>query len=258
MSRIRVVGLSLAASLLVAALAAASASALPQLGRCEAVPPGAGMYEVATCTGGAKAGGSFEWTPGAVKNKFVTAGGETIFEPLTKEQIKCGSILEQGEYSSIDEHLTIKLFGCEITAFGGKCQNAGPEEIVSKSIEGDYGFIKSGATPAVGIDLTLGEFPLPEEGPIEFNCDTPSHGLIHVVIGGEVIARIMPLDKMLVTFKKKYTEKNGKPSPSHFEGGPVESLKITVGANPPAPGGVLTVKAITQSNEEKLEIKALP
>ena len=182
----------------------------------------------------------------------------TIFETVTAEQIKCKSILEQGSYFGAgSESLQIRLFGCEITAFGGKCQNAGPEEIVSITVEGDYGFIEGGVKPLVGVDLEIGEGLTPE-GRIEFNCDTPSHGFIHVLMFGAVIARAAPLDKMSATFKKKYTQKAGKQSPAHFEGVAPESLKLAIGANPPQMAGMLTVKLITQSNEEQLEIKALP
>jgi hypothetical protein len=257
MRRIIALGVAVAAVLVVGAALAGGAAALPEVGRCVSVPPGAGQYEVASCTGGAKPGGSFEWEPGAVKNKFVAAGGETIFETVTLERIKCKSILEQGEYTAIDEHLTIRLFGCEIVAFGGKCQNAGPEEIVSLNFEGDYGFIKAGEKPLVGVDLTIGEGLNPEEL-IEFNCDTPAHGLVHVVMFGEAIAHMTPLEKMSPTFKKKYTQKAGKQSPTHFQGGATESLTLIIGASPPQKAGVLTVKPMTQSNEEPLEIRALP
>jgi len=63
---------------------------------------------------------------------------------------------------------------------------------------------------------------------------------------------------MSKTFKKKYAEKAGKQSPTHFAGGPPESLMLIIGANPPQHAGMLTVKALAQSNEEPLEIKALP
>jgi len=257
MSRIRVVGATLAAALVVGGILSANALALPEVGRCEGVAPGTGQYEVASCTGGAKPGGSFEWHPGAVKNKFVAAGGETIFETVTAEKIKCKSFLEQGAYVGADsESLTYRLFGCEIVALGGKCQNAGPEEIVGGLAEGDYEFIKAGEKPVVGIDLSIGEGV--EEPQLEFNCDTPAGGLVHVVIFGSAIAHATPLEKMIMNFKKKFSEKGGKQQPTHFMGGPIESLKIIIGANPPQPGALLTTKAMTQNNEERLEIKALP
>ena len=260
MTRIKAVGPWLAAAAVLGATLSLSANAfaIPEEGRCVSVPPGAGQYTVPTCTGGAKAGGSFEWEPGALKNKFVAVGGETIFETVTAEQIKCKSILEQGEYGiPVEELVSLRMLGCEIVAFGGKCQNAGPEEIVTITFEGDYGFIKAGVKPTAGVDLTIGEGTTPENR-IEFNCDTPSHGLIHVVMFGEVIAHMTPLDKMTKTFKKKYSQKGGKQNPTHFEGGPPESLTLIIGASPPVRAGMLTAKAMVQSNEEPLEIRALP
>jgi hypothetical protein len=259
MTRIKTLALSTIAAASLGALFAASALAVsvpPEVGRCVAVPPGSGEYELASCTGGVKAGGSFNWELGAIKNKFVAAGGETIFETVTAEKIKCKSILEQGEYvGATSERLTFRLFGCEIVALGGKCQNAGPEEIVSGLAEGDYEFIKGGEKPNVGIDLSIGEGP--EEAKLEFNCDTPSSGLVHVVIFGSAIARATPLEKMSSTFKKKFNEKGGKQTPSHFMGEPIESLTLIIGANPPQPGALLTPKPMTQNNEEPLEIKGL-
>ncbi|HWX95362.1 MAG TPA: hypothetical protein VNZ01_00805 [Solirubrobacteraceae bacterium] len=259
MTRTKTLVLSIIAALSLEALIAASSLAVsvpPEVGRCVAVPPGSGEYEVASCTGGIKAGGSFNWAPGAIKNKFVAGGGETIFETVTAEKIKCKSILEQGEYvGATSERLTFRLFGCEIVALGGKCQNAGPEEIVSGLAEGDYGFITGGEKPLVGVDLSIGEGT--EEPKLEFNCDTPGSGLVHVVIFGSAIARMTPLEKMSPTFKKKFSETGGKQKPSHFAGGPVESLTLIIGAKPPQPGALLNSKPMTQNNEESLEIKGL-
>ena len=62
------------------AVAPADSSALlafPEIGRCVKVAPGTGAYALATCTGGAKGGGEFEWQPGLVKPKFLGKGGIT-------------------------------------------------------------------------------------------------------------------------------------------------------------------------------------
>ncbi len=71
MARIRMLGLCLIAIGASSALGSASASALlaePELGRCVKVAPGSGEYEVASCTGGAKAtGGSYDWEHEAIK-----------------------------------------------------------------------------------------------------------------------------------------------------------------------------------------------
>jgi hypothetical protein len=233
--------------------AAGASAALPELGRCEAVPPGTGEYELASCTGGAKpTGGNFDWHPGAVKNKFSSVSGAATLETKGGSQITCKSILQLGEYVSSQREIdTMRMFGCQLVALGGHCQNANPEEIVTPPLEGRLGFIKGGAKPAVGLDL------LPLEGPrvVEFKCDTPAGGLVPVVVLGSVIAKISPLEKMTATSKRTYAESKGKQAPTHLEGAPPDVLTLLIGANPPEESGLKA--ALMTSNEEKLEVKAI-
>jgi hypothetical protein len=71
------------------------------------------------------------------------------------------------------------------------------------------------------------------------------------------IGRATPIDAMSPTFKKRYSEKSGHQTLAHFEGvADTESPTLIVGANAPQMAAMLTPKPMTQSNEERLEIKA--
>src|ERR1700694_5205198 len=98
MKRIRITGLCLVAVFAMSAIGAASASALPEVGRCVA-KAGTGKFKDAGCT--VKAGKltsekNFEWLKGAASEaesstKFTSSGGEGILETAIGTKIKCAT-----------------------------------------------------------------------------------------------------------------------------------------------------------------------
>jgi hypothetical protein len=256
MKRIRGFLASFISVIAISAIAAGSSAALPELGRCVKVPPGTGQYEVASCTGGAKLGGKYEWMPGAVKNKFVSGGGVSILETTGGFKITCAAIADEGEYVGPMSVFVpvVRLLGCE-PAGGGVCENASAGEIVIPS-HGVFGFIKNFVNSkgklvvSVGVDLE----------PFEHTtviCEGPSVGAPILSLFGSVIAPVTPIDKMTGTFKLKFTASKGKQKPQNFETLPKDTLSLeNVAKKVVEEAGITSTDSI--SNEEPLEIKAKP
>jgi hypothetical protein len=237
---------------------AASASALPEVGRCVKVAPGAGQYLVPSCTGGAKAGGTYEWLPGAVKNKIVSAGGASTLETVGAVKIACKALADESSYLTPTTLSTviIRLFGCEDTNIKGPCENTanGGEIVIAAPGSQELGFIrnkivKEKPSVSVGLDIVLRERIL-------FRCQGPA-GNAEFVLFGSVIAPLTPIDKMSNTFTLKYKASKGKQQPKKFELGPVDTLSLENLLTAKIEQAGLTVTD-TLSNEEPLEVKAIP
>src|ERR1700693_5530103 len=95
-------GLCLAAVLVIAAVGAGTASALPEVGRCVA-QAGTGKYKDANCT--LKAGKltsekAFEFKKGAEKVNFTSAGGEGVLETVSGTKITCKTQSATGKFDN--------------------------------------------------------------------------------------------------------------------------------------------------------------
>jgi hypothetical protein len=181
--QVRTLGLCAVAAVTLAALAASSASALPEFGQCFKHPTHEGKYTNAVCTAKAKKvsekfTGEFEWRKGteleAAKRKFSGTGGpvaligiygicepsenvraqkchegeeEADFGPL---HLECTSEENQGEISGTNAVKNVKVAfkGCLANGFGGKCQNTATEgEIKLNTLKGKLGFINKATVP---------------------------------------------------------------------------------------------------------------
>ena len=142
MSRLKLIGLCVAAALASGSLAAASAWAeAPEIGRC--VSHAGGKYTNNVCTKLAKGKkvGSFEWEAGAVKNKFSGTGGTGTLETVALAQVKCKTEASHGEFTSSKTvgNVAVSFTGCE--SGGYKCDTVGAKEgeIVDESVGGYVG-----------------------------------------------------------------------------------------------------------------------
>jgi len=257
MTHLRPLGIGFLATCAAIALTSASASALlaePEIGRCVKVLAGTGEYEVATCTGGAKAaGGRYDWQK-AAKTHFVSGGGATILEATGGKKIECKAFSGEGEYYvpfPQDETLNVKLFGCKEFTFNYECHNAAPEEL-DFAMFGEYGFVnnflnKEGKlVVAVGMSLKI-------DDPQKFECG-PNKNQFR--IEGGAVGRVTPIDKAGAKFTFKFAQSKGKQKPPGFEGGAPQAfvLEETFPLMPPEDAGLMST--YTNSNEEPLEIKA--
>jgi len=176
----RIMGLCLVAVFAVTAFAAASASALPEVGVCVA-KAGTGKYKDANCT--EKAGTKtsekqFEFKkeiPGEGGNEklplkhFTAVSGHSSLETEEGNKIECTSAATAGEYTvkfstttgkqlptKEVTNVVAKFKGC--TEAGKNCQNKGGTlgEIITEKLKGPMGYIsgKGTKTPKVGQELT--------------------------------------------------------------------------------------------------------
>ena len=97
----RQLGGALALAIVASAIFAASALALeaPEMGRC--VPQTGGQFKNSVCTklGSESKPGSFEWLPGAVKNKFTGVGGVATLETVHGVKVTCKTEASSGEFT---------------------------------------------------------------------------------------------------------------------------------------------------------------
>jgi hypothetical protein len=185
MRQVRMLGLCLVAAFALAALAASSASALPEFGQCFVQPNHEGRYKNNVCTEKAKKNkvtgkfeGEFEWRKAteieAAKKKFSGTGGEVTFfaqlkfcETFTVRKQNCNAGEEEGEHgghvtcaSEVNSgeisgknkvaNVSVTFKGC---TFGfievpRPCSNTGTEgEIKLGALKGKLGFINKKSIP---------------------------------------------------------------------------------------------------------------
>jgi hypothetical protein len=261
-----------AALLLLGALVAASASALPEVGRCVA-RAGTGKYKDANCA--EKAGKlvserSFEFTKGAAKKTFTEAGGRAELEFSGGSTLSCGSASAVGEYSEVSgaikgvQHLVITLNECESPLLyrpGCKTLGAREGEFVSAPLKGALGYLsgKGTKTPVLGQEL----HPEAAKGAfLEFECGA---GAVKVKIGvstkkpngGDcVIGALEPVNTMSSTFTETFSGAKGVQSPHSFETAPTKVCNLESSTNGGKFEGFDMAFNATITGEEALEIKA--
>jgi hypothetical protein len=208
MRHLRMVGLCLVAVFAMTAIAATSASALPEFGKCVVQAKHEGKYANSNCTVKAKKvnekfTGEFEWVKAtSLPNKsFRGEGGAGVLNVIARfcegskgvgsertaaceakgwEEaaiaVECTSETAHGEVTGTKEvtNVAVKFKGCKL--FGSiPCSNAGVEEINTHVLKGKLGYINK-AKHEVGIDLNpkvaKGEFA-------RFDCS----GAVAVVVG---------------------------------------------------------------------------
>jgi hypothetical protein len=236
-----------ACAMSVVAVGTASAFTPPETGRCVKVAAGAGKFTGATCIK-EKAGGSFEWLPGAVKTKFTTKGGVATLQTVAGTAVGCKTETSGGEYTSPKTVANVVVLFKECASAGLKCNTTGQAEgeLITNSLEGRIGF-ENKAKKKVAFDL------FPAKGGnglfITFNCAG-----LHLEVKGEVLVNF-PSDKMLTNVTLKYSGKKGKQKPEKFEGEPPSILETSIGKAPFEQSGQTITT--TQTNEEPLETNAV-
>jgi hypothetical protein len=136
-----------------------------------------------------------------------------------------------------------------VSHLGIKCQSVGAVagEINISALEGQFGFIKQGSAPAVGLALT----PATGHTVAHLAC-----GEVPIEITGGMIGAYAVPDRMVDAFDVTFESLKGKQIPSSFEGGPAAVLEMAAGGHAAEP--VALAAKDKSTNREWLEIKALP
>jgi hypothetical protein len=269
MARTRIAG-SVAVVVLVLCALAASASALPEIGRCVA-QAGTGRYKNANCTekaGKLPAEKAFEFKKGAVNRAFTASGGEAVIETASGTKVVCIAESARGEYREVlgaikgVQKVVMRFTGCEVP-IGGECRTKGAEfgEFVTSTLKGSLGYIsgEKTKTPVVGQQLR----PEKAKGPfLEFEC---LGGSVKVKTGVSsktpngndcTIGSLSPANVMTATFSEAFSESKGVQNPQSFQATPTKICNLESSAN----GGTFERAALEfnsmTANEEAIEIKA--
>jgi phosphodiesterase/alkaline phosphatase D-like protein len=244
----------------------ATLEGLPELGRCSAVPAQAGVhhgrYADSECvTRSETSTGEFEWQSGVARAATKASGGRSIIETVGKAKFICKGEAASGEYTGPkSETVQLALTGCE-NATKVSCQSEGAPAGVIRAfpLEGQLGFIKARRTgtliePKVGWDLKP---TTPAAAFARFECgDQLKEAVVQVTVGGSVIANAVTIDRMSATSVLRYEASTGVQRPERFEGGATDVLLVSVAGGASEPSGLTANE--TATNEEALEIKALP
>ena len=150
MRRIRSAGLWLVAVFAIGAIAASSASALPEFGKCVAAP-GTGKYTESNCVKKAKTLTSEKQFEKKTAKEIAKPGisgtsGTSFLEGESGVKIVCSAGSNTGKMdkdgttlaAKAVESIVAKFTGCGIPAFGLQCKSgATAEEIVTNTLEGN-------------------------------------------------------------------------------------------------------------------------
>jgi hypothetical protein len=250
MQRLGRVVACLAAVTAVSAIAAASAWALeaPEIGRC--VSHAGGKYTNDLCTTAAKGKivGSFEWEPGAVKNKFTGTGGAGTLQTIKGVTVTCKSEASHGEITSSKAvgNIAVTFIGCESDGF--KCETAGSAEgeITTNPLAGTLVWEKFGSKVAIDLVPQTGELF------VEFTC-----GPATAKVTGSVLTSL-PANKSQTKIEEKFTAKKGKQKPEFYYTSKTAKVKDVLISKIGGPQAELEQSGQTvtnvQTDEEALEI----
>jgi alpha-tubulin suppressor-like RCC1 family protein len=240
----------------------APASFLPELGRCVRVASGGAFRGTSPhCTAlSSTHTGHFEWLSGpGPKAKFKDTVREPKLETLGGVKLSCTAALLEGEYTGYKTETIGRLVmqGCRDVTANTSCQTDPLEPGLVESVmrlEGELGFIKSGATPSVGWDLKP---MLPGAPLVSFECGSGG-GAATRALEGAVIGRATPIDTMAAGFELVYKQRGGRQIPESFETGLTQLLTLTtmpvIGTTASEQAGLMSKGTLT--DEEPFEIKA--
>jgi len=269
MQRIRMVVPCLMVAFAITGLASTTASGATEIGRCEKQV--GGKYKDTECTKLAVPAGNWEWTPGAVKNKFTATAKTNVLESLpAKAKITCKTAEATGEYTTptTEDVDTVEFTGCEDKAAKVVCEsskaagNNVPGTILGFPLVGEFGLIKKPNHAGVDLEGTVAAGPpFATDLLANFECGAKAQGNgtgAQLFVEGDVIGEIAPTDKMLLVTKLKFVKTAaGAQNPENFEGGPNTHL-ITWLFN--GAGALVEnaneVSTFTTTNEEALELRA--
>jgi hypothetical protein len=259
MRLIRTLGLALAATALLAAVASTSASAAaPEFGKCVPAVGKTGEYIGAHCTAPAGGKGKYNWVAGPGANpKFEGTSESVPVLEMPGLQISCSVATYNGEYTGAKTaSVTVDLIGCLNVATHKKCQtNPAKEGEIEPpgSLEGEIGHVNINGLQKVGLDLkrspTIAVFTCGE--PLEVPEVTGT-------IEGSVIGQLGPINSAREAFKLQYRATGTSQIPESFEGGEKDTLtaKLVSGVTSTEGPAVLKDKLVEVLNEEPIEIKA--
>jgi hypothetical protein len=295
MRSIRAIGLCLTCAFVLAGLAASSALALPEIGRC--LPAASGFYTTSVC--GKKLPektGTFEWHKGAnLKPKFTATSGVATLEGESGTKIVCKKSTATGKYDEDGTtHLTkgsesvVAIFTeCEDPGIGKICHSAGQGEGVIKTeiLEGELRYLKKATTTTKAV-VVQELHPVAVEGKFQnkpfaiFECGLPTAGGVKVTVennhagscgavecggtkggGNCILSTLSEVNVMSTVVKDIYKGKSAKQEPQQFLG---QSSKVpaicnleTEFAGPPAPYERSTQTETAEVlSEETVEVKA--
>jgi hypothetical protein len=254
-----------------AGIAAQSASALPEVGRCIA-QAGTGKYKDANCT--EKAGKlvsekSFEFKKGAVQKSFTGGGGEAVLETASGTKFVCARESAVGEYNETVgairavRKVILRFKDCQLPLLDTTCRTAGAEagEFVTSPLKGRLAYVSGKGTkmPTVGQELR----PEKAKGPfLEFEC---SGGAVKVKVGVRgttpngndcIIGTLETVNAMSATFAEAFNGSAGLQSPQAFETTPTKPCNLETNANGGEYERTDLAFTTTISNEEALDVKA--
>jgi hypothetical protein len=260
MKRIKIIGLVLVAVFALSALATTWASAAaPEFGKC--VAKAGGKYATAACTTEVAGKTKFEWTPthenAGKKNITFTsamkAGNVATLETKAGSKVTCtAEKTTGGEYTGLKTvgNVNVQFNGC--TSSGLKCNSTnplgGPEEIKTKTLEGELGVEKKGATKVadkIGLDLKA----VGGGNVAEFEC-----GGVKIIVKGSVIHNVKT-NKMQATAAEIFKQKAGKQTPEMFEGQPKDILETSIAGGKFEQSGQEIEAEVT--NEEQIEVNSV-
>jgi hypothetical protein len=206
MAHIKSVALCLMTTFAVGAVAATSASALPEF-------------------------------TGPFPKPFTSKSGVSNLETVGKKRVKCVADTNTGEITGPNAgHVTIRFTGCESSKFPCSSPGAGAGEIVTFPLTTTLGYVNR-VTKEVGLDLANPAGALV----MEFQC-----GNIRGSVRGSVIGKITPINKLVKPpgkFTVKFLQKAGKQSIIEFAGGPPDILETSFGG-PFEPSGLSSTDSI--------------
>jgi hypothetical protein len=264
----RAFGICVIAVLMLGAIGATSASALPELGRCVA-KAGTGKYKNSNCTekaGSKVAEKAFEFAKNAIKAGFTYAGGEGVFETASGSKYVCTTQSGTGKYDADGtpsstkgvENVVLKFNGCAVPALGITCNTAGKAagEIVWNSTMGPFGYIsgEKTKTPVVGLELT----PEAIKGAFAtFECGGgAAKWVIKAASSNCLIAPLSAVNVMSATVEQTYSGAGGVQNPNHFQSTPTKICNLEDSINGGSFERFTWAIKTTLTGEEAVEVKA--
>jgi hypothetical protein len=237
MNRIRIMGLTVVAALALTALAASSASALPELGECVKIGSTGGRYTEGNCVKKAKKDrttgeylGEYEWEKGTAvaELNFVSSGGKGTLETASGTRITCENESAAGEWIKLKSikkvtNVIVTFKGCELSNPKNKCNTKGAAtgEIVTDPLKGKIGLTNKKAkevgeelTPKAGKTKVFVRF---ECGPVTVEVGVKKKETKTEITGNDcIIAPMSPANVMTTTETVVYTGSGGKQNPEGF------------------------------------------
>jgi hypothetical protein len=270
-------GLFLAAAFVLAALAASSASALPEIGRC--VAKAGGKYKDSNCNQKVTSGGTFEFVKGANKKPgFKASSGEAVLEGASGTKIVCKLSTAVGKYDEDGSTFAIKgvesvvatFTQCEDPGIGKICHSKGQAEgtIVTEVLEGELRYLTKTTKPPVVVQEL---HPVPSTAPFAiFECGLPAQGGIKVTVqenksgapgskegGNCILSTLSEVNVMATTVKDIFKGKSGVQEPQKYEAQTkICNLETEFGAFPAPYERSTQTETAEVVSEETVEVKA--